>query len=104
MVPFLETAMACGWLYPNPRVSCASITTDGACAQPLEAQKASVRTRKQNNFHFDTEYLTGNLDGITGMATALLYNFRSPIVYGDSMNLQPLCGANERRGILRGEL
>jgi hypothetical protein len=67
--------MACGLLYPNPRVCCASITIEGACAQALDAQKANAKTGKQSNFRFET----GNFDGITDMATALLYNFSSVI-------------------------
>jgi hypothetical protein len=69
--------MFCGWLYPVPIVCWASTTMDGACAQPVEAQMASVRTGKQNNFRFEMKSFAGTLDDLRNMAVALLYNFSS---------------------------
>jgi hypothetical protein len=90
-VPFLETTIDCGLLYPLPRVCCASTTTAGAAPHALEAQKTSVRTEKLN-LHFHAEYFAENFDGIADMAAALLYDFRvrSSIVYGEGNSLQSI--------------
>jgi hypothetical protein len=36
-----------------------------------------VRTGRQNNFRFEMKSFAENLDGLTNMAVALLYNFSS---------------------------
>jgi hypothetical protein len=71
-VPFLETAMFCGCLYPDPIVCWASTTMDGACAHPAEAQMARLRTGKKSDFRFEVKSFAGNLDDLTNMGTALL--------------------------------
>src|SRR6202012_3986709 len=70
-VPFLETAMLCGLLYPVPITCCPSTTMDGACAKPLEATRARVRAGKEN-FPRETKSLAKHLNDLTNMGTALL--------------------------------
>jgi hypothetical protein len=69
--------MDCGVLKPDPSVCWASTTTAGACAHAPEALKTTARIELLNILNFEGEQIARNLDGITGMATALLYNFGS---------------------------